>query len=234
MQALQPMRLSEASRDFLERRIKKYDEPDANAVENLKRSIFEFLKKYQYEIHDENEKVVAIMVDFATKYTFARNQRILKEKKDYTGKIDKSKDYMMPKGLLLFGNCGTGKTLLAKLMSIFTGIKFYEASEIALNYLCDGDDWYRDFSRAISKEAIVIDDIGAERDVKRYGNESILIEFLSQRTRLWEEFQIPTIITSNFQERNEIAERYGDRIKSRFLGAFQPVKLSGKDRRMTP
>ena len=136
------------------------------------------------------------------------------------------------KGLFIFGPSGTGKTTIAEVLAERFGMEFYTSSDLVFRYMANqGDDWYADFYDSVSNKPIVIDDLAAEREVRKYGNESIIIDLIMAREQTHRRFGTPTIFTSNLAGSNEIRDRYGDRVLSRIIGMCNIVMLTGNDRR---
>ena len=69
----------------------------------------------------------------------------------------------------------------------------------------DGNDWIERWLYSNCKNAVIIDDLGAEGDVKKFGNESPIGAILSTRARFWEMYGTPTIYTTNKNNPKELA-----------------------------
>ena len=57
---------------------------------------------------------------------------------------------------------------------------------------------------------LIIDDVGAEGDIRKFGNESPIGAIISTRARHWEIFGTPTIYTTNFDNPEKLAALYGN------------------------
>jgi DNA replication protein DnaC len=209
----------------------QYDEIPKSFLQYVKTDLFDdTLKRYNHIVIDDNKDAIDAARKFFAEYKIAK---LSDEERGYIEKTSgvsiKNKNFKLPKGIMFFGNCGTGKTRIAMILAVSLKIEFFEASEIASHYLAYGDEWYQNFVNRNRKKTIVIDDVGIERDVKRFGNNSIIKEFLASRAMSWEWYNVPTIATTNFAEPNEIADRYGKHIESRFFGAFNHIALTGSD-----
>lgn len=142
------------------------------------------------------------------------------------------------KGILLFGTPGTGKTTAMKFFSNRFQIPWFSAIWIANDSSCyELGDWYRWFCLNFGKSDIIIDDLGSERDIKKYGNEGIISDIISFREQAYQEFGALTHFTTNLmgekgtEKMLGIEQRYGARIASRIIGMCDIVMLTGNDRR---
>jgi len=135
-----------------------------------------------------------------------------------------------PKGLLLYGACGTGKTLAARIIAKRFGFHFIDTYKIGLDYLTkDGYDWLARWLTENQRKPIVIDDLGAEGDIKKFGNESPMRAIITARAKYWEIHGTPTIYTTNFPTPQEVAECYGNdvRILDRLTAYQDGVEFTG-------
>lgn len=136
------------------------------------------------------------------------------------------------KGLFLYGLTGSGKTTVMRVFHERFQIPIFSAIEIANEYMdADGDSYYRYFCERFGRQEIIIDDLGSERNVKKFGNESIIGDIIAFRERVFQMFGILTHLTSNLVTEEDISARYGDRILSRIVGMCDIVMLTGQDRR---
>ena len=142
-------------------------------------------------------------------------------------------EYKKPnKSLLLFGPCGTGKTMAMQILSGIFNIEFVSACELMQIYETSGSSGFWREVREYRNEDIILDDLGFERDVKHYGNSGIMLDFLADREVLYKKNNKLTFITTNIKSRHELSSRYGDRIMSRIIGMCKPMFLGGNDRRI--
>lgn len=138
------------------------------------------------------------------------------------------------KGLFLIGPIGTGKTTVAELLAYRMNMDYFTADGIVAEYLTQhGDDWYSEFIEETRTKPVVIDDLGSERDVRKFGNDSIIHDLIAARERTHRLYGVPTVFTGNFKTPKDVSERYGDRILSRIIGMCEVVMLTGPDRRRT-
>lgn len=127
------------------------------------------------------------------------------------------------KGLLMYGNCGRGKTILGEL--IIPHVITYQHRKIVNRYS------YRDLNTnlqsILTKKLIYIDDIGQETIGKSFGNEihafSDIVDVAEKEGKL-------LILTSNLRI-DELRAKYGDRVMSRLRGMMKLVLFKGDDLR---
>ena len=123
----------------------------------------------------------------------------------------KGRRFGNPKGLLLFGTCGTGKTLAARIIAKRFQFFFIDTHKIGLDYLTkEGNDWLAKWLTETQRRVVVIDDLGAEGDIKKFGNESPMRAIITARAKYWELYGTPTIYTTNISAPQKIAEYYGN------------------------
>lgn len=134
------------------------------------------------------------------------------------------------KGLFLIGNVGTGKTQALKLFSYRFGIDWFKAEDFVRVYAASGENAFWDYVYKDAGGHIALDDLGAERDLKNFGNEGIMPTFLSERYEFFQAKGAFTFITSNLSE-NEFKTRYGERVWSRINQMCYKVSVGGPDRR---
>ena len=140
------------------------------------------------------------------------------------------KSFKNPKGLLLFGACGTSKTLAARIIAKRFDATMMDTYRIAFQYLKkDGNDWLADFLDKHCRSLLIIDDVGAEGDIRKFGNESPIGAIISTRARHWEVYGTPTIYTTNFATPEELAALYGKdhRLLDRLTSYQVSVEFTG-------
>jgi hypothetical protein len=140
-----------------------------------------------------------------------------------------------PKGLLIYGQTGTGKTTTARILSSLLDIEIIDVEEVARKYMTSkGNDWLDDYIDAHEHKPLIIDDIGSESEMKKFGNSSPIVSILTARARSWEWRGVPTVYTTNIPNIETLAseDRYGSRIASRIQGCCECVFLDGRDCRL--
>jgi hypothetical protein len=147
----------------------------------------------------------------------------------------KGKTFVMPKGLLLRGLPGTGKTFAARVISEHFGIPMWDTYQIGMYYFQkDGQDWLHDLILHNSRQAIIIDDIGAEGELKKYGNESPMGMIFTMRAKYWEQHGTPTIYTTNIEKTRDLVNQcYGGdvRLLDRLTAYQVGVEFTGASKR---
>jgi len=149
------------------------------------------------------------------------------------------------RGLILMGKTGTGKTHLAAatLREILTneavesgGWSLTNPVRMIRKYAWFRVPWllneYRDRrfesgaklrERALTCDLLVLDELGAENATDFALD--LLTDILGER---YEE-ERPTVITINQATAGELKGRYGDRILSRFAGAYKRIRFTGDE-----
>ena len=213
----------------------KYSEIPQQAVDFVKAHCENAFSKIGYRF--ENIQNYAAIPEFMARYELANvnaeQVETLSDDQPYKKVYEehlKGKRFQNPKGLLLFGACGTGKTLAARIIANRFNATLIDTYRIAFAYLRkDGNDWVADFLETHSRSLLIIDDVGAEGDIRKFGNESPIGAIISTRARHWELYGTPTIYTTNFADPEELAALYGkdkrllDRLSSYQVG----VKFTG-------
>jgi DNA replication protein DnaC len=198
-----------------------------------KHAVDDVKKRFRENLFDKIGYQTAAVPNFDKIIEFAARYEIALHSDKIQDKEINGKKYRKPKGLLLFGGCGTGKTLAARILADRFGITFIDTYTIALHYLNTtidgGDNWLENFLLSNSQNVLVIDDVGAEGEIRRFGNESPMGAILSTRARFWEMYGTPTIYTSNLGSPTDIAAKYGndDRLVDRLRSYYVPVEFKG-------
>ena len=216
------------------------DEPPKELVDVCRKNITKFFDATGYTFNgDEFDKIL----DFVARYEIS----LIDTRDEYglngaTVKIFglKGKRFKTPKGLLLHGTCGTGKTTAARIVSKMMGFPMFDVAEINALYLGkNGNEWAEEFMFDNERKPIIIDDLGSERKVSSYGNPSPITDIILRRSISWEQHAVPTIYTTNLGHFSDadgqtvtIEKFYGTRIKSRLFGSCVPVLLNGDDWRL--
>jgi len=135
------------------------------------------------------------------------------------------------KGLFIAGSYGFGKSLTMNAMRTalrgFEGLFAYKSTvEIVAEAYANSNEKNKQ-KIDYTKGTYCFDDLGQE---KKYFGEELFADLLFQRYDLFRNQQKKTHITSNMSL-NQIEERYGQYISSRFHEMFNVIYVSGKDRR---
>ena len=129
------------------------------------------------------------------------------------------------KGLFLYGNCGRGKTMLAKY--IIPALLLVECGKI-VNYY-DILDLKTKFDEVVRYKILAVDDIGTEEVLVSFGNKtdifSEIMDMVEKKSKL-------VIVTTNYQK-NQLEERYGKRVLDRIIATTSRVCFTGKSFRGT-
>lgn len=136
-----------------------------------------------------------------------------------------------PKGLFLLGNPGTGKSSSMQIFSWRFGVEWFTASDFAKTYSIAGEAGFWDMASGYDKMDIIIDELGGERDLKHFGNEGIMPEFLTARYDKFKHNGAYTFATSNLSE-EVFRKLYGERVWSRINEMCYKVTVAGEDRRL--
>ena len=127
------------------------------------------------------------------------------------------------RGLFLYGNCGRGKTVLAR----------YVIPAILLKYdrkvvnCFDAQEMNTNLDEVLKKKIVCIDDIGTEEISVSYGNKRLafleVVDAAEKHGKL-------LIITSNLNQ-EQLVQKYGDRTMDRIISTTKRVLFKGKSLR---
>lgn len=215
-----------------------YSQPSEKALEYFKNLYGQLFDKIGYI--RENIQPFEAILEFMARYKIATLTEEKAEKspnevfkKLYESEM-KGKKYRLPRGLLFLGGCGTGKTLAAKIIKNTFDLELFDTYHISFQYQKkDGNDWLEKWVYENSTKTLVIDDLGAEGDIKKYGNESPMGAIISTRAKFWEDFGTPTIYTTNAGTPEELAKKYSSDIRLADRLSTYPiaVNFTGQSRR---
>lgn len=156
------------------------------------------------------------VLDYAPHVVLRRRQR--------DGKSDNYKTER--RGVALIGNPGTGKTVAIGLLSYYGEIHILQAAEFAQVFAAGGEQAAVQLMRENSERAIIIDDLGAEREVQSFGNASPMADWLQRRYASWQRGGPDTHIVTNLSSA-EMKTRYGDRVLDRLYEMCIVIPIFG-------
>jgi hypothetical protein len=202
-------------------------EPSAQALDKLKKHYAGVMQKYGYDTR--SSKAFDKLAEYFARYY--AGTKYLHEGAEDSAQSNEIFD-LPERGLLLFGPCGTGKTYAMQIFSGLFSIEIIYADELAQAYGIGGEKQFWDYVALFDNKPLIVDDIASEREIKSYGNESIMIDFIYRRERRFKYAGVLTFFTSNVINRKGLVERYGDRAVSRMLGMTDQILLTGTDGRL--
>jgi len=216
------------------------EEPPEKLLEISRGRARQIFKGIDYIINDndEHEKIIEFIARYEISSLNTNQDKSVKDEHDYDGGLwphaEKfgivGKKFAKPKGLLLYGNYSTGKTTAARVISAMFDITMLTVESISRNFLAhNGETWLNEIVAENFRKSLIIDDIGNEDEMKKFGNDSPMRNFISSRAMSYEWFGVPTIYTTNIIDQEKLGQFYTDRIKSRILGTVQGVFVGGPD-----
>ena len=171
--------------------------------------------KVYFKVENAKEKMMLLFEKFVPDY-------------EWIEEYDKVAEWLTDnkgKGLFLYGNCGRGKTMLAKY--IIPALLLVEFGKI-VNYY-DILDLKTKFDEVVRYKILAIDDIGTEEVLVSFGNKT---DIFSEIMDLTEKKSKLVIVTTNYQK-EQLLERYGQRIFDRIIATTVRVCFTGKSFRGT-
>ncbi|MGN1134011.1 MAG: ATP-binding protein [Oscillospiraceae bacterium] len=131
--------------------------------------------------------------------------------------------------LFFFGKTGLGKTFLSSCIAnelLNKGVSVVFASSVDILRKIEDEHFNRcegnTMDTVINAELVILDDLGSEFQTSF--TESAVYNIINSRINL----NKPTIVSTNLQ-RNELTQKYNERIISRLTGCFYPISFIGKD-----
>ncbi len=175
------------------------------------------LEKYGYFRDKENAAAFDKIADYFGQWWAAE-----KEQADYP-----------ERGLFIFGAKGAGKSQAMKIFSGLFGIDFIPVWDFAHDYAVGKAEGFWYTADRYRNSHLIVDDLGNEDDIKSFGNQLPMSDFLRKRADYF--FDNPrkhfTFFTSDATSRDEIINRYGDTVFSRIVGMCDFIEFKGHDRR---
>lgn len=148
--------------------------------------------------------------------------------------------YSLRKGLLVFGNIGTGKNTLMQLFSVNTRQSFtiYSCRRISDLYTEQGNEIIQRASSAIPSMyatqyfgqqhlALCLDDLGTENTASHFRNQKNVIAEIIQNRYEAQNLRGMTHITTNLTA-NEIRTTYGERVYDRLREMMNVISYSAE------
>ena len=211
-----------------------FSEPSEEVITHFKRSLGRLFDNVGYI--REGISQFGTILEFMARYELATLDHKLCETVTsepfmelYEREI-KGKRFRFPKGMFLCGKYGTGKTLAARIIAECFGLPFIDTYSISFQYQKkDGNDWIEKWLYSHSHKTVIIDDLGAEGDIKKFGNESPIGAIIATRARFWEMYGTPTIYTTNKENPKMLAGHYSNdhRLLDRIESYHVPVLFTG-------
>lgn len=134
------------------------------------------------------------------------------------------------KGAALLGNVGTGKTILLSFAAHMIDVSVFNVPELSRIYTLSGADgfWNRVMDRSYIGKDMILDDLGAESDAKRFGAPFPIIDLIYRRYDIWRSYGHRLWISSNLTAK-EIAspDKYGPRVADRLKEMCHVVPALG-------
>lgn len=152
----------------------------------------------------------------------------------------------LQKGIYLFGAVGRGKTILMESLRLMcsvienrldkAGHDFTRRAFLIKNAKTIVGELAESKSPVVMKryysDIYCIDDLGTEEQFKHYGNDiDVVGDIIIERYQRYQQMGQITHATSNILP-DEWAKKYGDRVASRMNEMFNPIVLTGKDKRL--
>jgi len=200
---------------------KEFKHPEQAEVEKSERFYMKRLSELGYINRDEES--YSKLANYFGRYYLGIRHNVRNHDIEY----DKPK-----KGLFLFGNTGSGKTMAIQIFAKIFGIDFFYADDLARIYAIDGERYFWSYVNQYEDNDIIIDDLGSEREVKNYGNTTPFVDFLYKRERIYKDNHVLTHFTTNAVSREVLIKKYGDRVVSRLLGMCEFIRINAPDARI--
>jgi DNA replication protein DnaC len=140
------------------------------------------------------------------------------------------------KGIILAGNCGTGKTLIMKsaqkIYNYFpdNSFKFATTSQVVTDYNKPNDKGGDEAITRYKNGDWCFDDFGSEEMGSHFGKIEVMKEIILRRYEMFINYGNKTYLTTNLSPQM-IEERYGERVMSRLKEMCNIKIITGNDRR---
>jgi hypothetical protein len=120
------------------------------------------------------------------------------------------------KSLALMGYPGTGKTTALNILSLLFKWHITPIYTMAGKYASVGDKWLDETMTEWGRKTIILDDLGAETEIKHYGVSLPVQDIIAQRYDLWKYHGVMTYLSGNLTEAERLA-KYGSRTADRII-----------------
>ena len=132
------------------------------------------------------------------------------------------------RGALMMGNVGTGKTVLLQYAALVLRVGYFDITGLSTIYATGGDENFWSVMRdtMLTGHDLILDDLGAEADTKRFGNQMPIVELIYERYSLWKLTGARLWMATNLTGA-EIRTRYGDRVLDRLKEMCYVVPATG-------
>ena len=118
------------------------------------------------------------------------------------------------------------------LLSHLFRIDMIRCGDVASLFASEGESAFWSRVSEFTVKPIIIDDLGAEREARSYGNAPPITDWLMKRYNSWQMGGAKTHLTTNLSE-SEMQERYGIRILDRIYEMSSLHVIKGKNWRRT-
>lgn len=135
-------------------------------------------------------------------------------------------------GASMLGNVGTGKSILLNFAAYCFNVGVVSVPDLARAYATDGDDGFWDMvenNRLVGND-LMLDDLGAEEDTRRFGNRLPIVDLIYRRYNDWTRRKSRIWISSNLTA-GQMAERYDERVVDRIKEMTTVIPATGKSMR---
>ena len=191
------------------RNLPVYQEPPEEYLRNWQNILYKRLIRQGYQMRDDTKPGIEKAVNCFAAWQIH----------DISVSVHKRQDdqpvYKPPKGFILCGGVGTGKTTLLKILAEptkperdgdsyfirYRGAVCVSITDLVGSLLMDGRDFAEKFAKRYQKNVLIIDDLGQEGDMQYYGTKiSKFVELIIERRyQFFERTGAMTVFATNLQ-----------------------------------